>query len=297
MKTPIFVQKRAMKNEAIWGPLYGLLLAAPRVLVPLAGLAAACSAASGCVPATRYEEASSAADVESEAHRRAGLALAAAQARVAELEAEIQRRDQGLDARDQKLAEEQFAHGVAAKELDETSSLLEQLRGDLLRANQNLEVYAADNARLEQKSAQKAAAGADASPISALSRELETAVGAAHLDPRVRVVERESSVLLQIDASALFESDRSGMRVEVQPAFDAAGSFLVAHPTLRCSLREGRSDPAFATSLGRERRERLATAIAERRLADRVSFQVPDSTSAATPETYELVLTLAPPPP
>src|SRR5215213_1736220 len=112
MKTPVFPLKRAMKKHSNLESLYGLLLAAPRVLVPLAGLAAACSATSGCVPAMRYEEASSAADVESEAHRRAGLALVAAQARVAELEAELRRRDQKLDARDQKLAEEEFAHGV-----------------------------------------------------------------------------------------------------------------------------------------------------------------------------------------
>src|SRR5262245_42331061 len=128
MKTPRILVKRAMVRKASLSPFYGFLLAAPRVLVPLAGLAAACSVASGCVPAMRYEEANSAADVETEARRRAELALSAAQARVAELEAELKRRDQRVEAGDQKLAEERFARGVAAKELSETSSLIGQLR-------------------------------------------------------------------------------------------------------------------------------------------------------------------------
>jgi hypothetical protein len=270
---------------------YGLILAAPRVLVPLAGLAAACSAASGCVPAMRYEEASSAADVETEAHRRTSLALAAAQARVAELEAELQRRDQKLDARDKKIAEEEFAHGVAAKELHETTSLLDQLRGDLSRANENLQAYAADKARLEQQAiAREAAAGPS---IAGLSRELEAALGAARLDPRVRVVERENSVLLRIDAGALFESDRAALRSQAELGFAAAASFLDAHPSLRCVLREGKVDSGIASSLGRERRQRVSALIAEHRLGERVSWQ-PAEASAAAPDSYELVLSFAP---
>lgn len=290
-----------MNKESRLGSLYGLLLAAPRVLVPLAGIAAACSASSGCVPATHYEEASSAADVETEAHRRAGLALAAAQARVAELEAELQRRDQRLDAHDQKLAEEQFAHGKAAKELDETSSLIAQLRGDLVRANENLQAYAADRARLEQNAARDAAqAGsipASGTPISALAQELTALISRAQLEPRVRLVERDNSVLLRIDARALFESDRSSVRADAQPVLDAAATFLAARPTVRCVLREGKTDSALATSLGRERRERLASFIAERRLSEKVSFQSSETSAASTPETYELVLTLASNPP
>jgi hypothetical protein len=282
-----------MKKHSSLGFLYGLLLAAPRVIVPLAGLAAACSATTGCVPAMRYEEASSAADVESEAHRRAGLALAASQARVAELEAELRRRDQKLDAGDQKLAEEQLAHGIAAKELNETSSLLDQLRGDLSRANENLQAYAADNARLEQKAIEREKASS-APSLTGLARELEAALGAAHLDPRVRVVERENSVLLRIDSSALFESDRASVRAGVEPVFDGAASFLAAHPTLRCVLREGKSDQALPSSLGRERHERLSALIEKRRLGDKVSWQSSEPSSAATPESYELVLTLAP---
>lgn len=283
-----------MKKESGLGSLYGLILAAPRVLVPLAGIAAACSASSGCVPATRYEEASSAADVESEARRRAGLALAAAQARVAELEAELQRRDQRLDARDQKLAEEQFAHGKAAKELDETSSLIAQLRGDLLRANENLQAYAADRARLEQDAAQAGTIPASGTPISQLAQELTALLNRAQLEPRVRLVERDNSVLLRIDARALFDSDRSSVRTDAQPVLDAAATFLAARPSVRCVLREGKSDSTLATSLGRERRERLASFIAERRLSEKVSFQSSETSSATTPESYELVLTLAP---
>jgi len=241
----------------------------------------------------RYEEASSAADVESEAHRRAGLALVAAQARVAELEAELRRRDQKLDARDQKLAEEEFAHGVAAKELNETASLLDQLRGDLSRAKENLQAYAADNAHLEQKAIASERTSASPSSIAGLARELEAALGAARLDPRVRVVERENSVLLRIDSGALFESDRASVRAEVEPVFDAAAGFLAAHPALRCAMREGKTEQGLATSLGRERRERLSALIAARKLGERISWQSSEPSSAATPESYELVLTLA----
>lgn len=296
MKTPAILIKRAMTRNPSLKPWYGFLLAAPRVLVPLAGLAAACSVASGCVPAMRYEEANSSADVEAEARRRAELSLAAAQARVAELETEIKRRDQRVEAGDEKLAEERFAHGVAAKELSETSTLLDQLRGDLVRANQNLQVVAGENARLAQMSTQSAEPQAAVATISGLARELDAALGALHHDPRVRLVERDNSLLLRLDASALFDSDRASAKPEVGLAFDAAASFLMAHPNVRCVLREGKSEAALPSSLGRERRERLVSLLAERKLSERVSLQASDATSASTPESYELVLTLAPAP-
>ncbi|HWA78298.1 MAG TPA: hypothetical protein VG937_38445 [Polyangiaceae bacterium] len=286
-----------MARKSSLRPFYGFLLAAPRVLVPLAGIAAACAATSGCVPEMRYEEANSAADVETEARRRAELALAAAQARVAELETELARRDQKMEAGDQKLAEERFAHGVAAKELTETASLLDQLRGDLARANQNLQVVSSENARLVEKSAQSAAAASGPGTISGLARELDTVLGALRLDPRVRVVERENSLAVRLDASALFDSDRASTKPEVGLALDAAANFLATHPNVRCALREGKSEASLPSSLGRERRERLVSLLAERRLSERVSLQASEGTTASTPESYELVLTLAPPPP
>lgn len=297
MKTPVIVLKRTMARKSSLRPFYGLLLAAPRVLVPLAGIAAACSATSGCVPEMRYEEANSAADVETEARRRAELALSASQARVAELEAELARRDQKMEAGDQKLAEERFAHGVAAKELTETSSLLDQLRGDLARANQNLQVVSSENARLLEKAAQNSAAASGPGTVSGLARELDTVLGALRLDPRVRIVERENSLAVRLEASALFDADRASEKPEVALALDAASNFLASHPNVRCTLREGKSDAALPSSLGRERRERLVSLLAERRLSTRVSMQTPEGTSAATPENYELVLTLAPPTP
>jgi flagellar motor protein MotB len=269
------------------------LLAAPRVLVPLASLAAACSVASGCVPAMRYEEANSAADVETEARRRAELALSAAQARVAELEAELKRRDQRAEAGDQKLAEERFARGVAAKELSETSSLISQLREDLARANQNLVAVTNENTRLSQKNAQIGEPAADSSSIAALARELDAVLGALKQDPRVRVVVRENSLSIRIEASALFESDRASTKPEVALALGAASTFLASHPGVRCTLREGKGEAALPSSLGRERRERLVSLLAERKLSERVTVQLSDATSASTPESYELVLTAA----
>jgi hypothetical protein len=183
---------------------------------------------------------------------------------------------------------------VAAKELTETSSLLDQLRGDLARANQNLQVVSSENARLQEKAAQSSAASG-AGTISGLARELDTVLGALRLDPRVRIVERENSLAVRLDAGALFESDRAREKPEVGLALDAASNFLASHPNVRCALREGKSEAALPSSLGRERRERLVSLLAERRLSERVSLQTPEGTSASTPESYELVLTLAPP--
>jgi hypothetical protein len=307
MKTRISLMKRATQRRLGFASAYGLLLAAPRVLVPLTAVAAACSAGFSCVPATRYEEASSAADVESEAHRRASLALAAERAKVAELEAELKRRDQGLDAQDQKLAQEQFAHGVAAKELNESSSLLEQLRADLARANENLQSYAADKARLEREAADKARlereaaaqkappAPSETNPISELARELRSALVALGLESRVQWVERDNGLSVQLAAGTLFEADRASLRPEVSALFASAASFMAAHPALVCSLREGKAEQGLSNSLGRERRERLLTLLAEHRLSERVKWQAPEAAATTTPESYELFLTLAPP--
>ena len=295
MKTCVLTPKRTMAPRPAPRPLYGFLLAVPRLLVPLAGMAAAGSATSSCVPEARYEEAKSAADVHAEARRRAELSLAALQNRVAELEAELRRRDEKMEAGDQKLAEERFARGVAAKELSETSSLIEQLRAELARANQSLQAVASENARLAEKAGQNAPGVDGTRTISGLTRELETVLGALRLDPRVRVVESEDSLVVRFDARALFESDRASVKPEVGLALDAAGAFLSSHPDVRCVLREGTGEAGFSGSLGRERREVLVRLVAERRLGDRVSVQEVDGASDSTPGSYELVLTLVPP--
>jgi hypothetical protein len=264
-----------------------VLLAAPRLLVPLGALALL-GALSGCVPAINYEEATSAAEVQGEARRRAELELAAEKARIRELEGELKTRDRGLEDGNQQLAQERYEHGVLAKEHDETSSVLEQLRGDLSRANENLKSYAADNARL-QGELSKAKTDAPVSSLSSITQALQMAVAAAHLSEQASVRPGKDNVTVHVEAGGLFASGSADVRGEITPLLEAAQRLFAEGQGVRGELREGAADPAVPTALGHERRERLVRALEDKKLAALISYRAAES-AASGAGSYDLVL-------
>ncbi|MFZ5894434.1 MAG: hypothetical protein ACOY0T_25455 [Myxococcota bacterium] len=264
-----------------------VLLAAPRVLVSLGALTGAIACLNACVSRLTYEEAASAAEVEREGHRRAEVELAAAKARIQDLEAELKSRSAGLEARDQKLAEEKYERNVASKERDETVSLVAQLRGELARANEHLESYAKKNARLEHE----LSVSREVPARSPISQEIRGILSSAHLEQSVRLTETAQGVTLNVPADVIWKRGDAELAPSLGTLSNALARFAEAHPELSITLREGAADPALPESIGRQRRESLRALLAHPKLAGRFSFEAPNTSSA--PASYDLVLAFA----
>lgn len=278
-------------SKQFWSSVSAVVLSAPRFIVPLGALAAGGVSLNGCVSRLAYEEAASAAEVEREGHRRAELDLAASRARIAELESELKERRAGLDARDEKLAEEKFERNVATKERDETASLVAQLRGELARANEHLEAYARNNARLEHELSVSREGG----PSSALLAELTSVLRAAQLEQSVRLSESPNGVGLSVAADVVFKRGEAELAPALSSLSGALARFGEAHPELRVTLREGAPDPALPESIGKQRRDSLRALLSHPKLGGRVTFE--PSSNGAAPTSYELTLAFAPPAP
>ena len=110
----------------------------------------------GCVQATAYEQATSAAAVQAEGRRRLGEELAQKsaellalrqererlQAENARLSGELRRREGAMDQAELELV-------LAKQERTEEASLVQQLRGDLARVGSHLDVFADEKADLD----------------------------------------------------------------------------------------------------------------------------------------------------
>jgi flagellar motor protein MotB len=282
---------RAMPAKA--RDLYAFSLMAPRLLFPVASALVAAAALSSCVPALQYEEATSAAEVQAEAHRRVSLQLQAAEAKLRRLEMDLQAERARADARDQSLAQEKLERSQIVKERDDAALLLEQLRSDLARAGDSMRAYAEDNARLEKERAERQAQGSRAE-LAGLTQELERAISAARLESGVRLSERDGGVALRIEADAVFEPASTALRSGFGALLDAASSLTAARPKLSLRMRALESDAALPAALGRERRDRLNQALGNRGLSDRIEWQADEVKAAGAPKAYEL--SLLPPP-
>ncbi|MGC4089708.1 MAG: hypothetical protein QM756_17830 [Polyangiaceae bacterium] len=270
-------------------PVARALLSAPRALLPIGALTASLIGSSGCVSRLSYEEAASAAEVEREGHRRADLELAASRTRVAELEAQLKSRSEGIEVRDQRLAEEKYQTNVATKERDETASLLTQLRGELARANEHLETYSRNNARLERELGLSRQAAGQPSP---LMNEVRALLESVHLTDSVRLSEGPSGVVLSVPSELIFKKGDAELSASLGALSGALGRFVEAHPELALSVREGAADPTLPESIGRQRRESLQALMSHPKLNQRVKYALAQSPGA---QSYEITLGFADP--
>ncbi len=109
----------------------------------------------GCVEATAYEQATSAAEVQAEGRRRVGDDLERKSAELLALSQETERLRAENARLQAELAERQGAVDQAALDLvlakqerSEEASLVQQLRGDLARVGSDLDVFADEKADL-----------------------------------------------------------------------------------------------------------------------------------------------------
>src|SRR5882757_3435257 len=96
--------------------LYQGVALAPRLILHVASLAALAGLFGACVPATRYEEAKSASEVELAGRQRAEAELREMHAKVDALSAELEQRQQKLAETEQSVSETKLENSVAVKE-------------------------------------------------------------------------------------------------------------------------------------------------------------------------------------
>lgn len=141
----------------------------------------------GCVEATAYEQATSAAEVQAEARRRLSAEYAGQKAELTRLRAEQQR----LQAENQRLTtllaeregtidQAQLDLVLATQEKHQEATLVQQLRGDLARVGSDLDVFADEKAGL---GAELTAVRAENARLAARLAEAEAASKASAAEP------------------------------------------------------------------------------------------------------------------
>jgi len=215
--------------------LYQGVALAPRLVLHVASLAAVLGSFNACVPATRYEEAKSASDVEFAARQRAEAELVATRGRLDAATAELNQRQQKLAETEQSVSESKLESIVAVKERDEATGLVDQLRGELARVGDNLRSYAEQKADLE-KSLQVAQArkleleGNEAKTvaIARLTRDLTSALGDRVTNGDLTLDVRDGRVLLSA-APELWFNDDGTLRAGMDDALAAVSRVLTLH--------------------------------------------------------------------
>jgi hypothetical protein len=194
--------------------LYQGVALAPRLIVNLGAVAAIAGLMVACVPATQYEEAKSASEVEMAGRQRAEAQLAATNAKLEAANAELSERDAKLAQTEESVSESKLENSVALKERDEATGLVDQLRGELGRVGDDLRSYAQQKTELE-KSLQAAEAHkkeveqSDARTVSIarLMRDLTSALGDRVLSGDVALDLADGQIVLSAPTQLWFGDD------------------------------------------------------------------------------------------
>lgn len=170
---------------------------------------------SGCVSATAYEQATSAAEVEREGQRRALARLEQSDEKLRRLEAERAALEGQLAAREEQGATSELSVTRVSKERDEQAELVVQLRGELERLGEHLKVFS------EQK-------GALSSEKLELEAELDRVrAEMTRLRAEINALERPAELRAKTDPDAAFDkapSDADVLGEPEAPAEDATAN-------------------------------------------------------------------------
>ena len=215
--------------------LYQGITLAPRLVVNVGTVAAAVGLFSACVPATQYEEAKSASEVELAARQRAEVELSATRSKLDAAMSELSQREQKLAETEQSVSESKLESSVVAKERDEATGLVDQLRGELARVGDNLRTYAEQKADLE-KSLQAAQARklelerneAQTVSLARLTRDLTSALGDRVTSGDMALDVRDGHVLLSAPSELWFNDDGT-LRAGMDSALSAVSRVLALH--------------------------------------------------------------------
>src|SRR4051794_13308421 len=208
---------------------------APRLLVHIASIAVIAGLVSACVPATRYEEAKSASEVELAGRQRAEAELRTAREQLAQATAELSQREQKLSETEQSVSESKLESSVAVKERDEATGMVDQLRGELARVGDNLRSYAKQKADLEksldaaqQRKAELEKSEAHTVAIARLVRDLTSALGDRVTSGDVSIDVQGGRVVMSAPSELWFD-DGGTLRSGIDGVLAAVSRVLTLH--------------------------------------------------------------------
>lgn len=208
----------------------------------------------GCVPATRFEETQSAAQVEMEGRRRAEYQVTQLNAENTELRAQMQKQSQALEDRDQALSQAQLDSSTLGKQREDAAGMVEQLRGELARVGGHLQTFHDDQQKLQSALAAAAARGRALSRLSrdaALSMAEPIATGEYTLDAE------QSSIVLRVPREKLLADDGS-VKPEAEPVLKNIVRLMQLHKPAKLRVEDSAHEgDAIAVS-------RLVAALTER---------------------------------
>jgi hypothetical protein len=215
--------------------LYHGLALAPRLIVHVASVAALAGLMGACVPATRYEEAKSASEVELAGRQRAEAGLRALQAKVDAQAEELAQRQQKLAETEQSVSETKFEHSVALKERDEATGLVDQLRGELARVGDDLRTFAKQKADLEKsldaaqvRKAELEKNDAQLVAVARLVRDLTSALGDRVTSGDVSIELQNARIVVSAPTELWFD-DGAALRTGSDGMLAAVSRVLTLH--------------------------------------------------------------------
>lgn len=241
-------------------------------------------AQSGCVAAKHYEEARTVVNAEVAAHERTTARLAAAQARISKLEAELADKQRSLASGAEALEQGRLTEHTLRKEREEASALLAQLQSDLARTGSHLKAFSSEKSTLEQK---LKATEARLQSLSHAEKSLAVLIAAARdltlslADPvgngAVELGARDGEVIVAASDAELFEGD--ALRAEANAIIAGVARVAALHTKLQVIVRPAPGSPA-----SRARLEALSAALGARGVAN-VSVVAPEAKAGESKPT------------
>jgi len=263
---------------------YEIATHAPRLLVKLATLSALVGAASGCVSAKRYEDAETAARMHAEQRQVEQDRRRAAEQRVAELNAELERQVRLAESKESSLASSKLETTVALKEREAADLLIDQLRSDLARAGDHLAWFSNEKRDLgkalllaQQRMDAVDRAGAELGELIGAGRDLALELGDGGSMGELTLSARDGRVELEVPAVRLFAEGADALVVDAAPVLAGVARVAAGHETLKLVLRA----PGDG-ELHQKRLQSLSQALTERGVAaDRVTTELTPGGEAA----------------
>ena len=254
-------------------------------IVGASALAALALASVACVvPATRYDEARSALRLEQRANRELGARLYTMESKVASLQADLDKRQHDIDARDESIAQGKLDTSIAARKGQDASELVDQLRGELERVGDHLRAFADQKQELSEaldaadaRIKRLKEAEHESSERAMVVRDLSLLLRDPIATGEVELSMDDGRPVLRVPSARVFD-DKGGVRPEAKALIDAVARASRLHPGSNVAIAErGRSD-GETDEQSTLRLKQLSDALSKAGLdARRVTLEVPKS--------------------
>jgi outer membrane murein-binding lipoprotein Lpp len=216
--------------------------------LPIAATVVASALVAGCyVPRSRYDQANAQLRQEQAARRATEGDLDRARAEIAALTSSLGAREAALSTRDGQAAQAKLDADRLSTERDDAVGLVDQLRGELARAGDDLRTFSGQKQELESA---LAAAEAKAKELDQeehrveqkelLMRDLSLALGQDVTKGVVAVTAVEGKPAIRVAASAAFSGGE--LRPDAAAVVERLAAVLISHAAARVELSDLSTD-------------------------------------------------------